>query len=904
MGKTHHAAWAGRSGELADWALARLFVRSDRFGGYYLKGGKTQKSARPNAGCTEPLSRDVLARHFRATRTGDVIGSYSLTAGEDGVGRWAAIDIDAHGPADDPQRNERYALHLYKKAADLEFRPLLATWGLGGFHLWVLLDRDVPGPVLLGFGRWLASDAGDFGYQRPPESFPKQATVPEGKFGNWLRLPGRQHTRDEFATVYDGAAWVAGAAAVDHLLTLSGDSPDLIPAGARPAAKSAGGTGNGKAAGSKKQPPFPGRASGPDVFEAYNRTVGLDTVVGWHEARGHRVTRRDAGRVEFVRAGKDGGGQSLNVQVIGSVPVTYNFSANAGLPDQRGLSPAQVRCHYETGACDAAAMSRFAAALRQELGWPAGVCAPAGDRGTPPTGDAPRPDPLAGEKFKDTDLANAARFVSDHGGVALYVADWRRWAVYDGVRWVVDATGAVAAGLAHQTLRRMASEAAEKVGAAARLAATAACEDEEAAAGRAMASATRELAWAKKSQDVKRVTALLEMARTYLLVPAGAELFDTAPHLLNCPNGTVDLRTGELHPHSREDHLTKLCPTQYDPDAAAPTYLRLLGDVLPSDVVARYARGLSGYAVTGEVTDQTLHLFHGPGGNGKGVLLDLWVDVLGDGEYATTAPSELIADGGENRHPTEKTVLRGVRLAVCQETDDEERLNGKRVKNLTGGSRIIARGMRQDFYSFPPTHKLVLATNHLPWVRVNDHATWRRLRVVPFPNVFWTDADRKSNPSGDYPEARRADAGLPIRLRAEAAGVLADMVAHAIAFYRNGGRLNPPDQLVEAGVKYRKGEDAIGRFFDEFASRDPNGRGMRGGEFYRVFQQWYRAEIDPEGVDTPRSLAFYTTAAERFGEPRKVGGYMTYAVRLSQTNCNDAEPGDGECGEGGSRFPG
>ena len=894
-------AWAGRAPELADWSIARLFARTDRFGGYYTgKDGGTAKSARPNRGCKDVLSRSVLLRHFAAARPEDVVGAYALTPGEAGTGRWVAVDIDAHGPADVAGRNERYAVHLHRELAALGFRPLLATWGAGGYHLWVLFDRDVPGPVLHAFGKWVVRDAAAFGFAGPVESFPKQRVVPDGKYGNWLRVIGRHHTRDVFASVYDGGRWADGDAAVAHVLATAGDSPERIPAAARPAAPAVKKTTAGRP--SARTGGRSGVVSdGGDVFAAYNRTVTLDRVAAWHEARGHRTVRREPDRVEFVRAGKDGAGQSFNVRVVGGVPVTYNFSPNAGLPDGRGLSPAQVRCAYETGACDRAAMARFADVLRRE-GSLGGTASADGTQVTP-TQPEPQP-PDAGptttgvvEQFTDTDLANAGRFVGDNRGRAKYVADWKRWVVFDGRRWVIDQTGAVVAGLAQGTLRRMAAEAARHVGEAARHLATAPA-DEVTSAREALDEASKALAWAKKSQDARRMDAMVTMARPRLLVPFGAEVFDRDPDVLNCVNGTVDLRTGEISPHSRLDHITKLCPTRYVRGAPAPAYHKFLADAFGPDGLAGYVRDFSGYAVTGGVGEQLLHLFHGRGSNGKGVLLDLWVDVLGDGEYAATAPSELVADLGNDRHPTEKTVLRGARLAVCQESGDGERLNAKRVKGLTGGSRIVARGMRQDFFSFPPTHKLVLATNHLPRVPVNDHATWRRLRVVEFGNTFWTEADRKANPGGEFPDGRRADPALPERLRDEAEGVLADMVAHAVKFYAGGSRLPPPDRVVRAVAGYRGGEDVIGRFFDDQAEPDRTGRGIRGGDFYALFRQWFKLEIDPTEADCPRARTFYDAAADRYGPPRKVCGYMTYAAKLA-ARVVAAEVAAGEDGEGG-----
>jgi hypothetical protein len=115
------------------------------------------------------------------------------------------------------------------------------------------------------------------------------------------------------------------------------------------------------------------------VFAEFNKTVTLDTVVAWLTARGHRVTSQTDGRVEFARAGKDGDRQSFNVQMTDGVPVTYCFSTNAGLPVEQGLSPSQLRCFLENGACDKEAMRAFAQVLKKEMGWE--------DEGTKAAGD-------------------------------------------------------------------------------------------------------------------------------------------------------------------------------------------------------------------------------------------------------------------------------------------------------------------------------------------------------------------------------------------------------------------------------------------------------------------------------------------------------------------------------------
>lgn len=351
--------WHNEAERLADWALERIFVRTTRFGGYYTnREGELATSTRPNEGCKEEFSRDVVIRHFRATRREDVLGAHPLTPGNS-LGCWVVADIDAHNPEDDPERNERYAKHLYAKVRALGFNPLVLTWGQGSFHVWIFFTSDLPGSLLHAFGKWIVRDAmqSPWNYTKAVESFPKQESVPEDGCGNWCRVPGRHHTRPHFAAAFNGEKFVHGAEAVSLILACTGDSPDLIPGEARP--------------GERQAPPEHGSNGayhGDDVFAIFNSKVSLDDVVRLHEAQGHRVVKREAKRVEFCRHGKEGKGQSFNVSAQDGIALTYSFTTNGGLPTDKGLTPSQVRCLYERGACDTATMASFAEGLRVELG--------------------------------------------------------------------------------------------------------------------------------------------------------------------------------------------------------------------------------------------------------------------------------------------------------------------------------------------------------------------------------------------------------------------------------------------------------------------------------------------------------------------------------------------------------
>ena len=245
------SAWGRRADELARWAWARLVVRTDAWGNYrpldevgreYVGPDDKRGKLGPQTTRKGRLTVGLLRRHFAARGRADIIGLHSTAP--DSRCRSGALDIDHHGPTSTAADiNLRAALHWYGRLAGLGFRPLLtASNGKGGYHLRLLLSELVPSELVYRMLHWLIRDHAQLGYDRPPETFPKQPRLEPGGYGNWLRLPGRHHTLDYWSEVYAGGGeWLSGAAAVDHILSLTGDSPSLIPAAAtapppRPAA--------------------------------------------------------------------------------------------------------------------------------------------------------------------------------------------------------------------------------------------------------------------------------------------------------------------------------------------------------------------------------------------------------------------------------------------------------------------------------------------------------------------------------------------------------------------------------------------------------------------------------------------------------------------------------------------
>jgi putative DNA primase/helicase len=374
--------------------------------------------------------------------------------------------------------------------------------------------------------------------------------------------------------------------------------------------------------------------------------------------------------------------------------------------------------------------------------------------------------PLAG--FNLTDLGNSERFVAHHGEDVRYCYPWSTWLVWTGGRWESDEAGR-AHRLAKEAVRGIYQEAAE-------------AEDED--RRKALAK------YAARSESADKIRAMLELARSEL--PVSPDELDADPLLLNTKSGTIDLRTGELREHRREDLITKLAPVEYDLEASAPTWARTLEHVLPASEVRAFFKKLCGYAISGVVSEHVLPVLYGTGANGKSTVLNALLSAVGDyGMQA--APDLLVAKKGA--HPTEVADLFGMRLVASIEVEDGRRLAEALVKSLTGGDKVRARRMRQDFWEFEPTHTAFLCTNHKPEIRGTDNAIWRRIRLIPFTETI--------------PPAEQ-DKKLPEKLRAELSGILRWMVEGCLEWQREG--LQAPAEVRKATAGYRSEMDVIGAF--------------------------------------------------------------------------------------------
>jgi len=424
-----------------------------------------------------------------------------------------------------------------------------------------------------------------------------------------------------------------------------------------------------------------------------------------------------------------------------------------------------------------------------------------------------------------TDTGNAERLADRHGANLRYCHPWGKWLVYDGTRWRVDDRGAVVR-LAKDTARSIFEEAKE------------ATTDE---------AAKRLGKWASSSLSEGKLKSMIGLAQSEPGIPVLPEELDVPTDLLNVLNGTIDLLSGELREHRREDLITKIAPVEYAPEAKAPTWHRTLERVLPSAALRAFFKKLCGYALTGDVSEQLLAVLYGTGANGKSTILNALLTVLGDyGMQA--APDLLLAKKGS--HPTELADLFGMRCVASIEVEDGSRLAESLVKQLTGGDRVKARRMRQDFWEFEPTHKVLMACNHKPQVRGTDNAIWRRIKLVPFTETI---------------PAAEQDKALPDKLRAEAAGILAWAVEGCLEWRREG--LQAPEEVREATGAYRAEMDVLGAFLRECCELGSE-YNVAAKDLYGAYRFW--CEDNGERPETQRR--FGSRLTERGGFERYRGG--------------------------------
>lgn len=419
----------------------------------------------------------------------------------------------------------------------------------------------------------------------------------------------------------------------------------------------------------------------------------------------------------------------------------------------------------------------------------------------------------------------ALEFADKYKELIRYEGYRNRWFKWAGTRWEVDYNLS-----AHQLVRKLCRDVAiklndEAIGRAINSLPSGATKEEKDKVRRNARKSNSNIS--RQLRSARTIFAILNLSRSDPKLSSTVKQWDANEWVLNTPNGTVDLRTGQMRKHSIRDYITKTASVS--PAHGTPKrWLEFLNEIFQGDKeVIDYIQRVLGYCITGATTDHALFYAWGRGQNGKTTILETVGHILGD--YWIESPPQAFIAGGEARHETEIARMHNVRLVTSDELPQGKEWDTSKVKRLTGGSTISARFMRQDYFEFEPQFKLLMAGNDRPSIRQVDDAIRRRFHLIPF--------------TFKIPEEKK-DKDLPLKLQAEAPLILGWIIEGCLQWQRLG--LAPPKVVSSATDDYLTSEDSLATWFDECCVADVEAMSST-TELYQSWLSWCRTNEEHPG---------------------------------------------------------
>jgi len=407
------------------------------------------------------------------------------------------------------------------------------------------------------------------------------------------------------------------------------------------------------------------------------------------------------------------------------------------------------------------------------------------------------------ENLLHTDVGNAELFVKYFGSNPRYVparGQWLLWNAEEG-RWVYDDL-LIVNQLAMQFTRSMRQAAGQLT-------------DPD--------KAKRLFLHAIDTDSRSRMDALIHVARSFVAIRP--DQLDADKYLLNCVNGTIDLRTGTLRPHRQDDLITKQVPVAFDADARSEEWEQFLMTAMQGDAeVTSFLQRAVGYTLTGDDREEVLFFLHGKTGkNGKSTFRDAIKTIMGDySRVASFGSFQEVSFSSEGKAASPDIArLAGARFVSASESNAGVRLDTALIKTLTGRDPITARFLRQENFEFLPEFKLWLLANDPPIIDDEDDAAWRRVIRIPFNHTVevpdTTLKDRLANPLIAGP------------------GILTWAVRGCLEWQRAGLRI--PDAIQHAIAAYRTDMDPLDDFYE---SRCVFGEKVwvKSAHLYAAYTEW------------------------------------------------------------------
>lgn len=368
---------------------------------------------------------------------------------------------------------------------------------------------------------------------------------------------------------------------------------------------------------------------------------------------------------------------------------------------------------------------------------------------------------------------------------------------------------------------------------------------------------------AERSSFVKGVEAFSKADPAFATTSAA---FDMDNYLLNCPDGTYDLRTNERKDHDPNDLISNIAGCA-PADGYGFRFKQFLSEVTCGDeALEKFLQISLGSCLSGAIESHWLQFWIGNGRNGKNTLGDAVMRVMGS--YARKIPASALMKSKYDGHPTEIANLKGCRLAVASEVDAGAFWSESRVNELTGDATLSARYMRGNFFEFKRTFKFLIYGNHRPRLSSVTPAIQSRLKMVRF-NADFSGGEGKSQP----------DPNLPEKLKAEDGHILRWLMDGHLQWIKNGKKL-PPCKAVDLEIAdYVENQATPENWMDECLSPQAPltlSQWTTSSELFKHYTEWKQARNEH-----PLSQVVWADAMQkRFNKKKRSDGYAYCATIL------------------------
>ena len=356
------------------------------------------------------------------------------------------------------------------------------------------------------------------------------------------------------------------------------------------------------------------------------------------------------------------------------------------------------------------------------------------------------------------------------------------------------------------------------------------------------------------------------------------ELLDSHPHLIGFENGVYDLKMHEFREGLADDYISFSTNRHYIdfvPDSLEVREINeYLSQVFTNSNVREYVKNIFSCIIDGSIRQEKFYVFTGSGSNSKSLILNLLQKAIGD--YYCILPIALMTQkrAASNSAQSELERTKGRRFAIMQEPGEQERINVGLMKELSGGDRILARGLFKEPIEFKPQFTMIMTCNEMPEVPSDDGGTWRRIRVIEFLSKFVETPD-PNNPL-EFP----LDLELMDKLERWADTFISMMIAHHEKM--DPKNIQEPYEVRKSTESYKKNNDVIGQFAEEKMEKSDNESDtVRLNPAYMDFKSW-AVQVLPKGKKVPDRTQFKIYVEKVYGlYPNNSKGWK--GVRMKAT---------------------